>query len=88
MLVFLYLSTIFCKNIVPDGCCYASSSSFSLSFYSDSCQKSLLISVSSDFYDKYRATNNFCVSTHNSYCSLEKFKFDILLIGLSFDQFF
>ena len=56
------------------------------SFYSDYCQKSLFISVSSDLYEKYIVTNNFCVSTHNSYCSLENCKFHILLIGSSFDQ--
>ena len=34
-------------------------------------KKSLFISVSNAFYEKYIVTNNFCVSTHNSYCSLE-----------------
>ena len=57
-----------------------------LSFYSEYCQKSLFISVSSDFYEKYIVTNNFCVSTHYFYCSLEKCKFHILLIGSSFDK--
>ena len=56
------------------------------SFSSEYCQKSLFISVSSDFYKKCKVTNNFCVSTHNSYCSLENCKFHILLIGSSFDQ--
>ena len=56
------------------------------SFYSEYCQKSLFISVSSDFYEKYTVTNNFCVSTHSSYCSVENCKFHILLIGSSFDQ--
>ena len=56
------------------------------SFHSEYCQKSLFISVSSDFYEKYIVTNNFCVSTHNCYCSLENCKFHILLIGSSFDQ--
>ena len=49
-------------------------------------KKSLFISVSSAFYEKYIVTNNFCVSTHNSYCSLVYCKFHILLIGSSFDQ--
>ena len=49
-------------------------------------KKSLFISVSSAFYKKYIVTNNFCVSTHNSYCSLVNCKFHILLIGSSFDQ--
>ena len=56
------------------------------SFFSEYCQKSLFISVSSDFYEKYIVTNNFCVSTHNSYCSLENCNFHILLIGSFFDQ--
>ena len=58
-------------------------------FYSDFCQKSLFISVSSDSYSKqkYKVTNSFCVSTHNSYCcSLKNCKLHILLIGSSFDQ--
>ena len=31
------------------------------SFYSDYCQKVLYISVSSDFYDKYIVTQDYCV---------------------------
>ena len=42
--------------------------------------------VSINFYKKYVVTKIFCVSTHNSYCSLGNFKFQILLIGSSFDQ--
>ena len=49
-------------------------------------EKLLFISVSSAFYEKYIVTNNFCISTHNSYSSLENCKFHILLIGSSFDQ--
>ena len=56
------------------------------SFYSDYCQKSLFISVSSDFYEKSLVTKNFWVSIHNSYCSLENCNFHILLIGSYFDQ--
>ena len=56
------------------------------SFYSNYCQNSLFTSVSSDFCEKFIVTNNFCVSTHNSYCSLENCKLHILLIGSSFDQ--
>ena len=56
------------------------------SFCSDYCQKWLFISVLGDFYEKNMVTNNFCVSTHNSSCSLEICKFHILLIGSSFDQ--
>ena len=56
------------------------------SFYSEYCQKSLFISISSNFYEKYIVTNYFCVSTHNSYFSLENCKFHILLIDSSFDQ--
>ena len=56
------------------------------SFYSEYSQKSQFFSVSSDFYEKFIVANNFCVSTHNSYCSLENCKFHILLIGSSFDR--
>ena len=56
------------------------------SFSSDYCQKLLFISISGDFYEEYIVSNNFCVSTHNSYCSLENCNFHILLIGSSFDQ--
>ena len=54
------------------------------SFYSDYNEKSLFISVSYIFYEKH---HSFCVSTNNSYYSLENCKFHILLIGSSFDQF-
>ena len=82
--MFLYKSTILSKNpcsrwlqlcvtLFPD-------------FIQIIVKKSLFISVSSDFYKQYVVTNNFCVSTHNSYCSLENSKFHILLIDSSFDQ--
>ena len=53
--------------------------------YSVYCQKALFISVSSYFYENRIVTRNFCVSTHHYYCSLEIYKFHILLIGSSFD---
>ena len=58
------------------------------SFYSDYCKKSLFISVSSDFYEKYIVTHDYCVSTHNSLCSLENCKFHLVLIGISLSQIF
>ena len=58
------------------------------SFYSDYCKKSLFISVSSDFYKKYIGTHDYCVSTHNSLCSLENCKFYFVLIGISLSQIF
>ena len=73
------------KIILPNGYCYVSSSS---PFYSDYCTKSLFISVSSDFYEKYIVTQDYCVSTHNSLCSLENCKFYFVLIGISLSQFF
>ena len=48
--------------------------------------KTAIFFVSINFYKKYVVTKIFCVSTHNSYCSLGNFKFHILLIGSSFDQ--
>ena len=56
------------------------------SFYSDYCKKSLFISISSDFYKKYIVTQDYCVSTHNSLCSLENCKFHLVLIGISLSQ--
>ena len=56
------------------------------SFYSDYCKKLLFISVSSDFYEKYIVTLDYCASTHNYLCSLENSKF--VLIGISVSQIF
>ena len=56
------------------------------SFYSDCNSKSLFISVSNEFYEKYIETQDFCVSTHNSFCSLGNCKFHIILIGTAFSQ--
>ena len=56
------------------------------SFYSDYSKKLLLISNSNEFYEKYIATQDFCVSTHNSICSLENCKFHLVLIGTSSNQ--
>ena len=56
------------------------------SFHSDYYQKLIIISVPSDFYEKYKVTNNICVSTDNFYCSLENCKVHILLMCSSFDQ--
>ena len=58
------------------------------SFYSDYCKKLLFISVSCDFYEKHIVTQDYCVSTHNSLCSLENCKFHLVLIGISFSQIF
>ena len=58
------------------------------SFYSDFCKKSLFISISSEFYEKYIVTQDYCVSTHNSLCSLENCKFHLVLIGISLSQIF
>ena len=58
------------------------------SFYSDYCKKSLFINVSSDFYKKYIVLHDYCVSTHNSLCSLENCKLHLVLIGASLSQIF
>ena len=58
------------------------------SFYSNYCKKSLFISVSSDFYEKYMVTQDFCVSTHNSLFCLENCKFHLVSIGISLSQIF
>ena len=56
------------------------------SFYSDYNSKSLFISVSNDFYEKYIVTQDYCVSTHDCFCSLGNCKFHIILIGNSLSQ--
>ena len=56
------------------------------SFYSDYCKKSQFISVSGDFYVKYIVTYDYCVSTHNSLCSLKNCEFHLVLIRLSSSQ--
>ena len=56
------------------------------SFYSDYSTKSLFISVSNEFYEKNIVTQNYCLSTHNSLCSLEKVRLHLVLIGTSFNQ--
>ena len=55
------------------------------SFYSDYNSKSLFISVSF-FYEKNIVTQDYCVSTHDSFCSLGNYKFHIILIGTSHGQ--
>ena len=56
------------------------------SFYSDCNSKSLFISVSNEFYEKYIVTQDYYVSTHDFFCSLGNFKFHINLIGTSLSQ--
>ena len=56
-------------------------------FYSDYNEKSLFISVSENFYEKFLVTQEYCVSNHSSFCSVPNCKFHILLIGSSMDQF-
>ena len=58
------------------------------SFHSDYYKKSLFICVSSDFYENYIVIYDYCVSTHNSLCSLANCKFNSILIGISFSQIF
>ena len=56
------------------------------SFYLDYNSKSLFISVSNEFYKKYIITQDYCVSTHNFFCSLGNCKFHIILIRTSLSQ--
>ena len=56
------------------------------SFYSDYNSKSWFISVSNNFYEKYIVTQDYCVSTHDSFCSLGNCKIHIILIGTSLSQ--
>ena len=56
-------------------------------FYSDYNAKSLFISVSENFYEKFIVTQDYCVSNHSSFCPVENCKFHLVLIGSSLDQF-
>ena len=56
------------------------------SFYSDYNSKSLFIFVSNEFYKKYIVTQDYCVSTHDSFCSLGNCKFHIILFGTSLSE--
>ena len=56
------------------------------SFYSDYNNKSLFISVSNELNENYIEPQNYCVSTHDSFCSLESCKLHIILIGKSLGQ--
>ena len=58
------------------------------SFYSDYNSKSLFISVSNELYEKNIETQDYCVSTHDSFCSLGSCNFQIILIGTSLSQTF
>ena len=54
-----------------------------LSFHSGYRKNSLTSFVSSDFYEKYTVTQKYCVSSHNSLCSLEICNFNLFLIVAS-----
>ena len=56
------------------------------SFYSDYNIKSLFISVSNKLNKKYIVTQDYCVSTHDSFCYLGNCKFHIILIETSLSQ--
>ena len=60
---------------MPAAMCQALSS-----FYLGYKIKSLLISISSEFYKKYIVTQDFWASTQNSFCSLGTCKFRFILI--------
>ena len=55
-------------------------------FYSNYNAKSLFISVSENFYEKFIVTQDYCVSNHSSFCPVENCKFHLVLIASSLDQ--
>ena len=55
-------------------------------FYSDYNAKSLFISVSENFYEKFIVTQDYCVSNHSSFCPVENYKYHLVLIGSWLDQ--
>ena len=55
-------------------------------FYSDYNAKSLFISVSENFYEKFIVTQDYCVSNNSSFGPVENCNFHLVLIGSSLDQ--
>ena len=55
-------------------------------FYSDYKAKSLFISVSEKFYEKFNFIEDYCVFNHSSIFPVENCKFHLILIGSSLDQ--
>ena len=55
-------------------------------FYSNYNAKSLFISVSENFHEKFIVTQDYCVSNHSSFCPVENCKFHLVLIRSSLDQ--
>ena len=54
------------------------------SIQSDYSKKLLLIS--NEFNENQKITQDYCISTHNSLCSLENCKFHLILIGITYNQ--
>ena len=55
-------------------------------FKSDYNAKSLFISVSEKFYEKFIVTQDYCASNHSSFFRVENCKFLLVLIGSLLDQ--
>ena len=55
-------------------------------FYSDYNAKSLFISASENFYEKFIVTQDYRVSNHSSFCPVENCNFHLVLIGSSLIQ--
>ena len=55
-------------------------------FYSDYNAKSLLISVSEYFYEKFIVNQDYCVSNLSPFCPKENCNFHSVSIGSSLDQ--
>ena len=56
------------------------------SFFSDYNNKSLFLSVSNEVHENNIETQDYCVSTHNFFCSLGSCKFHFISIGASLSQ--
>ena len=56
------------QQVLGDGICYV----FSVShFFSGYNAKSIFISVSENFNEKFIVTQDYCVSNHSSFCPVE-----------------
>ena len=70
-------------QVIGDGVCYVSSISHFLFGYN---ARSLFISVSENFYEKFIVNQDYCVSNLSSFCPKENCNFHSVSIVSSLDQ--
>ena len=71
------------QQLIGDGICYVSSISHFL--FGLQCKISFYLCLRK-LYEKFIVTQDYCVSNHSSFCSVENCKFHLVLVGSSLDQ--